>query len=528
MEAAGAPLAPFDSEFNEQVRSVAGVSVSAGNIRMLLEGARRPEAAKGAPPPPSTAGIALSTSAQLHGAAYGPLTGVARTPASELNSCLPFGAPATAGGEGKGKKGPRPAAGDAQEGAVATVPEPVVRSHAQPLITAIATASAAVDTLAAASAARARALDVPAPAPVAPLAPFVQPLPVDDAAGSVGAALSAACDLQSRVDALLSALAAEATRAELILAARETGAAVEAAAKETRKAAAAAAREASEAERIAGLSPEERAKWEAAEAKKREKAAKAAAAAAPAAGAASTGSAPSAGVPNLLGLGQGVLEWRTFLRCHGSPEAGVPPVASQTAPEPVALAAACLRAVSPYGATLLVSSPIGGGGSSGEEASPQGRADGWLRRLWDRLGSGGAKRKAKIAKGTRDYLPEQMEVRERAFNTIRGVFKRHGAAELDTPVFELRETLTGKYGEEGGKLIYDLADQGGELLSLRYDLTVPFARFLALHGVDALKRYHIARVYRRDNPQMNKGRYREFYQCDFDIAGVYGEWRVER
>ena len=66
-------------------------------------------------------------------------------------------------------------------------------------------------------------------------------------------------------------------------------------------------------------------------------------------------------------------------------------------------------------------------------------------------------------------------------------------------------------------------DQGGELLSLRYDLTVPFARFLAMHGVEAIKRFHIARVYRRDNPIMNKGRFREFYQCDFDIAGVYGE-----
>jgi histidyl-tRNA synthetase len=64
-----------------------------------------------------------------------------------------------------------------------------------------------------------------------------------------------------------------------------------------------------------------------------------------------------------------------------------------------------------------------------------------------------------------------MEVREACFGTIRGVFKRHGAVEIDTPVFELRETLLGKYGEEGGKLVYDLADQGGELLCLRYDLT---------------------------------------------------------
>ena len=89
--------------------------------------------------------------------------------------------------------------------------------------------------------------------------------------------------------------------------------------------------------------------------------------------------------------------------------------------------------------------------------------------------------------GTRDYLPEQMEVRQKCFGIIRNVFKRHGAVEIDTPVFELKETLTGKYGEEGGKLIYDLADQGGEMLSLRYDLTVPFARFIALHGKSNIK-----------------------------------------
>jgi len=135
--------------------------------------------------------------------------------------------------------------------------------------------------------------------------------------------------------------------------------------------------------------------------------------------------------------------------------------------------------------------------------------------------SGGAQRKPKIAKGTRDYLPEQMMIRDRAFQIIRRVFKSHGAVEIDTPVFELRDTLTGKYGEDS-KLIYDLADQGGELLALRYDLTVPFARFLALNSVGNIKRYHIGKVYRRDQPQIARGRYREFYQCDFDIAGTYG------
>lgn len=126
----------------------------------------------------------------------------------------------------------------------------------------------------------------------------------------------------------------------------------------------------------------------------------------------------------------------------------------------------------------------------------------------------------KTAKGTRDYNPKQMAIRERVFNTILNCFKRHGAETIDTPVFELKETLTGKYGEDS-KLIYDLKDQGGELLSLRYDLTVPFARYLAMNKITNIKRYHIAKVYRRDNPAMTRGRYREFYQCDFDIAGQY-------
>lgn len=139
----------------------------------------------------------------------------------------------------------------------------------------------------------------------------------------------------------------------------------------------------------------------------------------------------------------------------------------------------------------------------------------------EKLLSGGVQRKPKIPKGTRDYLPEQMMIRQKAFSIIRRVFQSHGAVEIDTPVFELKDTLTGKYGEDS-KLIYDLADQGGELLALRYDLTVPFARFLALNAVGNIKRFHIGKVYRRDQPVLSKGRYREFYQCDFDIAGTYG------
>ncbi|XP_074771936.1 histidine--tRNA ligase, cytoplasmic isoform X3 [Athene noctua] len=139
-----------------------------------------------------------------------------------------------------------------------------------------------------------------------------------------------------------------------------------------------------------------------------------------------------------------------------------------------------------------------------------------------RLGGDEGKHKfvLKTPKGTRDYSPKQMAIRERVFNAIITCFKRHGAEVIDTPVFELKETLTGKYGEDS-KLIYDLKDQGGELLSLRYDLTVPFARYLAMNKITNIKRYHIAKVYRRDNPAMTRGRYREFYQCDFDIAGQF-------
>ncbi|XP_054000375.1 histidine--tRNA ligase, cytoplasmic isoform X2 [Hylaeus anthracinus] len=126
----------------------------------------------------------------------------------------------------------------------------------------------------------------------------------------------------------------------------------------------------------------------------------------------------------------------------------------------------------------------------------------------------------KTPKGTRDYGPEQMALRLGVLDKIITVFKRHGAETIDTPVFELKDILTGKYGEDS-KLIYDLKDQGGEILALRYDLTVPFARYLAMGKVSTIKRYHIAKVYRRDNPATTKGRYREFYQCDFDIAGQY-------
>ncbi|KAI8878642.1 histidyl-tRNA synthetase [Backusella circina FSU 941] len=115
-----------------------------------------------------------------------------------------------------------------------------------------------------------------------------------------------------------------------------------------------------------------------------------------------------------------------------------------------------------------------------------------------------------------------MAVRNELFKKITSVFQKHGAVTIDTPVFEMRNILAGKYGEDS-KLIYDLANQGGDECSLRYDLTVPFARYIAMQQKQAqqMKRYQIAKVYRRDQPAMTKGRLREFYQCDFDIAGVY-------
>ncbi|KUI65714.1 Histidine--tRNA ligase, mitochondrial [Cytospora mali] len=127
----------------------------------------------------------------------------------------------------------------------------------------------------------------------------------------------------------------------------------------------------------------------------------------------------------------------------------------------------------------------------------------------------------KTPKGTVDFMGTETKVRKHIFRTLGDVFERHGGQELNTPVFELREILSGKYGEDS-KLIYDLEDQGGELCSLRYDLTVPFARWLAMNtNHRQVSRYQIAKVYRRDQPAMSRGRYREFYQCDFDIAGEY-------
>jgi histidyl-tRNA synthetase len=125
----------------------------------------------------------------------------------------------------------------------------------------------------------------------------------------------------------------------------------------------------------------------------------------------------------------------------------------------------------------------------------------------------------KNPKGTRDWSAPDVDVLEDILSQISRVFRAHGGKKLDTPVFERSEVLKGKYGEDS-KLIYDLQDQGGEILSLRYDLTVPFARWLAMNAnVRSYKRFAISKVYRRDQPAIAKGRMREFWQCDIDFAG---------
>lgn len=147
-----------------------------------------------------------------------------------------------------------------------------------------------------------------------------------------------------------------------------------------------------------------------------------------------------------------------------------------------------------------------------------------------------------IPKGTRDYSPEIMVKRNYIFDTIKSVFKLYGYMPLETPAMENLSTLMGKYGEEGDKLLFKILNSGDFLAGvpenelqeknslkltnkisekgLRYDLTVPFARFVVQHQNELsfpFKRYQIQPVWRADRPQ--KGRYREFYQCDVDVVG---------
>lgn len=148
--------------------------------------------------------------------------------------------------------------------------------------------------------------------------------------------------------------------------------------------------------------------------------------------------------------------------------------------------------------------------------------------------------KPSIPKGTRDFLPEVMIRREYIFDTIKKVFKKYGYAPIETPSLEKLSVLTGKYGEEGDRLIFKILNNGDFLKkanpehlndsqklsfdicdrALRYDLTVPFARFVVMNQNELnfpFKRYQIQPVWRADRPQ--RGRYREFYQCDADVVG---------
>lgn len=152
--------------------------------------------------------------------------------------------------------------------------------------------------------------------------------------------------------------------------------------------------------------------------------------------------------------------------------------------------------------------------------------------------------KAAIPKGTRDFNPEVMMKRNYIFDTIKKVFKKYGYQEIQTPTMENLETLTGKYGDEGDQLIFKILNSGDYMLNaeslkekgeeqtskkllplisekaLRYDLTVPFARYVVMHQheiTSPFKRFQIQPVWRADRPQ--KGRYREFYQCDADVVG---------
>ncbi|MDT7884943.1 MAG: histidine--tRNA ligase [Thermoflexus sp.] len=127
----------------------------------------------------------------------------------------------------------------------------------------------------------------------------------------------------------------------------------------------------------------------------------------------------------------------------------------------------------------------------------------------------------RLPRGMRDILPEQMMLRRYVIRAFEEIFEAYGFEPLQTPALELRETLMGKYGPDAEKLIYDARHrEGKEELSLRYDLSVPLARVVAMYPnlPRPFKRYQIAPVWRAERPQ--KGRYREFYQCDADIVGT--------
>ena len=129
--------------------------------------------------------------------------------------------------------------------------------------------------------------------------------------------------------------------------------------------------------------------------------------------------------------------------------------------------------------------------------------------------------RAQLLKGFRDFLPEQMRVRNYVLSVMKEVFESFGFEPLETPSLEYKQTLLGKYGQETDRLVYTFKDKGNRDVGLIYDLTVPVSRVLASYRNRIklpFKRYQVQKVWREDRPQ--KGRYREFTQCDFDIFGV--------
>ncbi len=130
-----------------------------------------------------------------------------------------------------------------------------------------------------------------------------------------------------------------------------------------------------------------------------------------------------------------------------------------------------------------------------------------------------AKQNAQTLKGFRDFPPSLMRLRNEAIGRVREVFEKYGFEQLQTPTLEYQEVLLGKYGEEAEKLMYLFNDPGGRAVGLKYDLTVPLARFIAQNQDTPIpfKRYQNQPVWRADKPQ--KGRYREFFQCDVDTIG---------
>lgn len=126
----------------------------------------------------------------------------------------------------------------------------------------------------------------------------------------------------------------------------------------------------------------------------------------------------------------------------------------------------------------------------------------------------------KAPKGTKDLSGSEYDLIQDLTECVKREFIAAGGEPLETPVFERTDILLGKYGEEADtKLIYNLKDEGGELLALRYDLTIPFMRYVKENSIKQMRRYSVGKVYRRDQPNIKSGRYREFIQADFDIYG---------